>query len=308
MKYYLAPMMGYTDCYFRSLADNLYKENIMTFSEMIVDKAIIHNETKTIEKHFLENNKSAIQIAGSDPSEIKQAITILNNIDSIKHVNLNLGCPSSRVQENKLGLALTQEPLLVEHCLDSLSHYKKDISIKCRLGLGLEEDKDYINTYLELFSKFGIKTIFVHCRNGILNLDTKKNRTIPQINYDLFLECKANHSHLNLIPNGEINDTKTFNFLIQNNVSDFMIGRQFAKDILFLEKISIHNIEDKKISILCFLKEISSHKFLNINLIKKSLFTLLKGTSNSKDVRNKINNIHDIDSLLYSFEDTSIWS
>ena len=61
MKYYLAPMMGYTDCYFRNLAENIYGNSIQTFSEMIVDKAIIYNETKTICRHFLDNNKSAIQ-------------------------------------------------------------------------------------------------------------------------------------------------------------------------------------------------------------------------------------------------------
>ena len=81
MKYYLAPMMGYSDCYLRCLAENLYNENITTFSEMIVDKAIIFNETKTLEKHFLENNKSEIQIAGSDPKEIKEALQKLNKIE-----------------------------------------------------------------------------------------------------------------------------------------------------------------------------------------------------------------------------------
>ena len=114
MNYYLAPMMGYTDCYFRSLVENIYGNSVTTFSEMIVDKAIIHNETKTITKHFLTNNKSAIQIAGSDPEEIKRAINILNKVDIIKHVNFNLGCPSSRVQENMLGLALTQKYDLVK--------------------------------------------------------------------------------------------------------------------------------------------------------------------------------------------------
>jgi len=80
MNYYLAPMMGYTDCYFRSLVENIYGNSVTTFSEMIVDKAIIHNETKTITKHFLKNNKSAIQIAGSDPEEIKRTINILNKV------------------------------------------------------------------------------------------------------------------------------------------------------------------------------------------------------------------------------------
>ena len=307
MKYYLAPMMGYTDCYFRNLAENIYGNNIQTFSEMIVDKAIIYNESKTISKHFLENNKSAIQIAGSDPQEIAQAIDKLNNIDLIDHVNFNLGCPSSRVQENKLGLALTQEPKLVEQCLTSLTKYKKEISVKCRLGLGLEEDKNYIDSYLSLFSKIGIKNIFVHCRNGVLDLDTKKNRTIPKINYNLFLECQKNHPNLNLIPNGEIDNKETFKFLINKKISNFMIGRQFSKDILFIEKIGLQELKNKQISILKFLSDVKLHKFTNINLIKKSIYTLLNNLPNSKLIKKEISNIKKLDLLSSYFEEAKIW-
>ena len=93
----------------------------------------------------------------------------------------------------------------------------------------------------------GIKTVFVHCRNGILDLDTKQNRTIPKINYNLFLECQKNHSDLNLIPNGEINNEETINYLINQDISNFMIGRQFSKDILFIEKIGLCDLKNKKI-------------------------------------------------------------
>ena len=308
MKYYLAPMMGYTDCYLRNLAENLYGDSIQTFSEMIVDKAIIYNDIKTIQKHFLKNNKSAIQIAGSDPQEIQQAIDILNKIELIQHVNFNLGCPSSRVQENMLGLALTQNQDLVKKCLEKIMKYNGSFSVKCRLGLGLDEDKNYINSYLNLFLNLGIKEVFVHCRNGVLNLDTKKNRTIPKINYDLFLECKKNFPKLKLIPNGEINNKETFDFLIHNNVFDFMIGRQFAKDLIFLEKLSLHKIKDKQLSISNFFKDIKDYKFLNLNLIKKSLFTILTNMPNAKNIRNDISKLKDIDTLNEYFMDPSIWN
>ena len=250
MNYYLAPMMGYTDCYFRSLIENIYGNRVLTFSEMIVDKAIIHNEIKTISKHFLEKNKSAIQIAGSDPQEIKRTINILNRIDIIKHVNFNLGCPSSRVQENMLGLALTQNYDLVKKCLFELINYKHEVSVKCRLGLGINEDKNYIFSYLNLFKDIGIKKVFIHCRNGVLNLDTKKNRTIPQINYELFLECSKKFPEMELIPNGEVNDLETFNSFKSKNINKYMIGRQFAKDALFLEKLKLEKINDKTLSLI----------------------------------------------------------
>ena len=307
MNYYLAPMMGYTDCYFRSLIENIYGNRVLTFSEMIVDKAIIHNEIKTISKHFLEKNKSAIQIAGSDPQEIKRTINILNRIDIIKHVNFNLGCPSSRVQENMLGLALTQNYDLVKKCLFELINYKHEVSVKCRLGLGMNEDKNYIFSYLNLFKDIGIKKVFIHCRNGVLNLDTKKNRTIPQINYELFLECSKKFPEMELIPNGEVNDLETFNSFKSKNINKYMIGRQFAKDALFLEKLKLEKINDKTSLVLDSIKELDNYKFLNINLLKKSLFTLINNISNSKGIKKDISIIDNTKDLLNYIERKIIW-
>lgn len=308
MNYYLAPMMGYTDCYFRSLIENIYGNRVLTFSEMIVDKAIIHNEIKTISKHFLEKNKSAIQIAGSDPQEIKRTINILNQIDIIKHVNFNLGCPSSRVQENMLGLALTQNYDLVKKCLFELINYKHEVSVKCRLGLGMNEDKNYIFSYLNLFKDIGIKKVFIHCRNGVLNLDTKKNRTIPQINYELFLECSKKFPEMELIPNGEVNDLETFNSFKSKNINKYMIGRQFAKDALFLEKLKLEKINDKTSLVLDSIKELDNYKYLNINLLKKSLFTLINNISNSKGIKKDISIIDNTKDLLNYIERKIIWT
>ena len=308
MNYYLAPMMGYTDCYFRSLIENIYGNRVLTFSEMIVDKAIIHNEIKTISKHFLEKNKSAIQIAGSDPQEIKRTINILNRIDIIKHVNFNLGCPSSRVQENMLGLALTQNYDLVKKCLFELINYKHEVSVKCRLGLGMNEDKNYIFSYLNLFKDIGIKKVFIHCRNGVLNLDTKKNRTIPQINYELFLECSKKFPEMELIPNGEVNDLETFNSFKSKNINKYMIGRQFAKDALFLEKLKLEKINDKTSLVLDSIKELDNYKYLNINLLKKSLFTLINNISNSKSIKKDISIIDNTKDLLNYIERKIVWT
>ena len=308
MNYYLAPMMGYTDCYFRSLIENIYGNRVLTFSEMIVDKAIIHNEIKTISKHFLEKNKSAIQIAGSDPQEIKRTINILNRIDIIKHVNFNLGCPSSRVQENMLGLALTQNYDLVKKCLFELINYKHEVSVKCRLGLGMNEDKNYIFSYLNLFKDIGIKKVFIHCRNGVLNLDTKKNRTIPQINYELFLECSKKFPEMELIPNGEVNNLDTFNSFKSKNINKYMIGRQFAKDALFLEKLKLEKINDKTSLVLDSIKQLDNYKYLNINLLKKSLFTLINNISNSKGIKKDISIIDNTKDLLNYIERKIIWT
>ena len=301
-------MMGYTDCYFRLLAEKLYKGHITTFSEMIVDKAIIHNETKTIDKHFLENNISAIQIAGSEPIEIKLAIQKLNKIDRINHINLNLGCPSSRVQENKLGLALTQYPALVRECLYAIKTYNKKISVKCRLGLGLEEDQNYIFEYLSMFQEFEIKTVYIHCRNGVLNLDTKKNRTIPKINYELFFKCKEEFPNMELIPNGEINDLETINHLSNNNINQFMIGRQFANDLLFIEKLGLIEIDNKIKIVSDYLDSFEGYKYLNLNLLKKAIFTLLSKVNRAKKIKKDITEADSIIQIKNIFESNQIWN
>ena len=308
MNYHLAPMMGYTDCYFRLLAEKLYKSHITTFSEMIVDKAIIHNEIKTIDKHFLVNNISAIQIAGSEPMEIKLAIQKLNKIDRINHINLNLGCPSSRVQENKLGLALTQYPTLVRECLNALKTYNKKISVKCRLGLGLEEDQNYIFEYLSMFQEFEIKTVYIHCRNGVLNLDTKKNRTIPKINYELFFKCKEEFPNMELIPNGEINDLETIKHLSENNINQFMIGRQFANDLLFIEKLGLVVIENKIQIISDYLDNFEDYKYLNLNLLKKAIFTLLSKVNGAKKIKKDVSEADSIIKVKNIFESNQIWN
>ena len=87
-----------------------------------------------------------------------------------------------------------------------------------------------------------------------------------------------------------------------------MIGRQFAKDLTFLEKFSIYKIKDKQISIGKFFNEIKDYKFLNLNLIKKSLFTILTNIPNAKNVRNNISKFQDIDSLEEYFVDSKIWN
>lgn len=302
MIFHVAPMMGYTDYYFRNLMHFLYEDKVKTYSEMIVDKAIIFNTEKTLTKHFCTLNKSVIQIAGSNPNEISQCLKIINNIPYISEINFNLGCPSSRVQENKLGLALTQYPEEVHNCLKEFSKSKKIVSVKCRLGLGLDEDQDYIYNFLEMFKSNNITKVIIHCRNGVLNLNTKKNRTIPKINYQLFFKCLKNFPNIKLIPNGEIGNIDTINNFSNNNIKDVMIGRKFFDESLFLHNnriIEIHDIDTKVLNYLSFMLQ---YPIVKKNLIQKSLLTLLTNVKDSKKYKKKILNAQTIDEIFSIFK------
>ena len=309
MIFHVAPMMGYTDYYFRNLMHFLYEDKVKTYSEMIVDKAIIFNTEKTLTKHFCDLNKSIIQIAGSSPNEISQCLKIINNIPYISEINFNLGCPSSRVQENKLGLALTQYPEQVNNCLKEFSKSKKKISVKCRLGLGLDEDQDYIYNFLNMFKSNNISKVIIHCRNGVLNLNTKKNRTIPRINYQLFFKCLNDFPNIQLIPNGEINNLDTINNFNKHNITDVMIGRKFSDESLFLHNNGISKISDIDTKVLNYLSFILQYPIVKKNLIQKSLLTLLTNLKDSKKYKKKILNAKTIDEILSIFEKREIiWS
>ena len=306
MIFHVAPMMGYTDYYFRNLMHFLYEDKVRTYSEMIVDKAIIFNTEKTLTKHFCTLNKSVIQIAGSNPNEISQCLKIINNIPYISEINFNLGCPSSRVQENKLGLALTQYPEEVHNCLKEFSKSKKIVSVKCRLGLGLDEDQDYIYNFLEMFKSNNITKVIIHCRNGVLNLNTKKNRTIPKINYQLFFKCLKNFPNIKLIPNGEIGNIDTINNFSNNNIKDVMIGRKFFDESLFLHNNRIIEIYDIDTKVLNYLSFMLQYPIVKKNLIQKSLLTLLTNLKDSKKYKKKILNAQTIDEIFSIFKKREI--
>ena len=306
MIFHVAPIIGYTDYYFRNLLHFLYDANIRTYSEMIVDKAIIYNSEKTLTKHFCNSNKSIIQIAGSNPKEISDCIKIIDNISHIKEINYNLGCPSSRVQENKLGLALTQYPDEVKNCLDEISKSNKIISVKCRLGLGLEEDRDYIHSFLKMFKEKDINKVIVHCRNGVLNLNTKNNRKIPKINYKLFYKCIEDFPDINLIPNGEINNIETINEFSSNAVNEVMIGRKFAEEPLFLHNYGILKIDEIDERILNYLYFILQYPMVKKNLIQKSLMSLFANLKDSKEYKKIIHNVKSIDEIFTIFENRRI--
>ena len=159
-----------------------------------------------------------------------------------------------------------------------------------------------------MFQEFEIKTVYIHCRNGVLDLDTKKNRTIPKINYELFLKCKKEFSDMELIPNGEINDLETIHYLSENNITQFMIGRQFASDLLFVEKIGLIKIDNKKQIISDCLDSFEKYQYLNLNLLKKAIFTLLTKVKGAKKIKKDISEADSIIKIKNIFESNQIWN
>ena len=212
----VAPMMQYTDRHFRYMA-RLLSPSTKLYTEMIVIDAILNNQSNLDHKEFFKFNSEienplAIQLGGSCPKKYAEVAKILNNYN-FAEINLNIGCPSDRVQAGKIGACLMNEPELVSECLYAIkSNLTKDIpvTIKTRIGIDNLDDYNFLHNFIEINLKYGADGFIIHARKAWLSgLNPKQNRTIPKINYDRAYKIKQNFPDTKIIINGEIKDIES---------------------------------------------------------------------------------------------------
>ncbi len=238
-KFCVAPMMGYTTPYARKLYRILSKNSFL-FSEMIATKSLIYSKSKgnIIDNDF--DNPVALQVGGSEIDELTKAskIAIDYNYDEI---NLNVGCPSKAVQKGSFGACLMMDKILVRNCMEALQNDKIEASIKCRLGLGKELNYEFFEEFIDEISKTGIKFIYVHARNAILNgISPQGNRTIPPLNYNFVKKIKSKYPNITFILNGGINNLNEAESLLKE-FDGVMLGRLIKNNPFILKEV------DKKI-------------------------------------------------------------
>jgi len=197
-------MMGYTTPYARSLYRILSKKAFL-FTEMIATKTLIHSKnTQSIIASKLQN-PIALQVGGSEYDDLKKCSKLAFELN-YDEINLNVGCPSKAVQKGSFGACLMQDKILVKNCLEAMQINKNiEVSIKCRIGLGRKFNYDYFEEFIDEILKSGIKIIYVHARNAILNgISPKGNRSIPPLNYEFIKKIKSKYPHITFILNGGI--------------------------------------------------------------------------------------------------------
>ena len=203
-KFCIAPMMGYTTPYARSLYRILSKKAFL-FTEMIATKTLIHSKnTQSIIASKLQN-PIALQVGGSEYDDLKKCSKLAFELN-YDEINLNVGCPSKAVQKGSFGACLMQDKILVKNCLEAMQINKNiEVSIKCRIGLGRKFNYDYFEEFIDEILKSGIKIIYVHARNAILNgISPKGNRSIPPLNYEFIKKIKSKYPNITFILNGGI--------------------------------------------------------------------------------------------------------
>ena len=231
-----APMMDCTDRHDRYFL-RLISKNVFLYSEMIATGAIINGDKEKILNFNDFEKPVALQLGGSNIKELSECCKIVEDF-GYDEINLNLGCPSKKVQKNKFGACLIKEPDLVADCLSEMTHSTSlPVTAKTRIGFDNIEDFDYLNLFIEKIKKTGVKTVILHARKAILKgLSPKENLRIPKLNYQMVYDIKAAHPEIEIIINGAITNTRDINYHL-SKVDGVMIGRAIYQSPYFLADI-----------------------------------------------------------------------
>lgn len=238
----LAPMLKTTDRHFRYLF-RLMSKHLLLYTEMITAKALIHGDRARFFAFDETEHPIAIQLGDAEPEELAIAAKFAEEA-GFDEVNLNVGCPSPRVQAGNFGASLMKEPELVAACVSAMKAVVTiPVTVKMRTGIGRDFDKEYLHRFISLSKEAGCETVIIHARNVWFDVKRpKENRQKPGICYERVYEVKRAFPELTIVVNGDI-------FSLQEGlqhleqVDGIMLGRlafqdpyQFAQaDQLFYE-------------------------------------------------------------------------
>tara|TARA_B100000029_G_C17535264_1_gene944669 strand:+ start:693 stop:1679 length:987 start_codon:yes stop_codon:yes gene_type:complete len=232
----VAPMMDCTDRHGRFFL-RLISKNVMLYTEMVATKSAIHGDRKKILSYSPEEKPLALQVGGSNKKELSEVAKIGEEM-GYDEININLGCPSKKVQKNMFGACLMKEPDLVAECINEMiNSCKIPITAKTRIGFDAVEDFDYLNNFILKLKKAGCKTFILHARKAILKgLTPKQNLSIPKLNYNMVYEIKKKNPDLKIIINGGISKIDEIKSHLKK-CDGVMIGRAIYQNPYFLTEI-----------------------------------------------------------------------
>ena len=284
----VAPMMDCTDkheIYFLSLIS----KNAHLYTEMIVANAILRGDRNKLLSFKKVLNPVTLQIGGSNPEELAEACKISENY-GYREINLNLGCPSKKVQKNKFGACLMQEPDLVARCIEAMARATKlPITIKTRIGYNEVEDFEFLKSFVQRTKDAGSQKFIIHARKALLKkLSPKENLNIPPLKYDFVYKLKEYFKNNEIIINGGV---KTINEIKDHlkKVNGVMIGRAIYHSPYFLADIEREIFGNKNVptrsevmeNLIPYIQEETS-KGTQLNHIMRHTVGLFHGQNGSK--------------------------
>lgn len=205
----VAPMMDWTDRHCRYF-HRLLAPNALLYTEMVTAPAVIHGDRERLLGFDPSEHPVALQLGGSEPAELEQAARIGAQL-GYDEINLNVGCPSDRVQSGRFGACLMREPALVAECVAAMraavsgAEKHVPVTVKCRIGVDEQDEYTALAEFVDRVHAAGCDTFVVHARKAWLQgLSPKENREIPPLNYARVYRLKREHPQLTVVINGGI--------------------------------------------------------------------------------------------------------
>ena len=222
----VAPMMDWTDRHCRYL-HRLISKNVLLYTEMVTAPALIHGDADRLLEFNQSEHPIALQIGGSHPNQLAQA-TRLGCEAGYDEININIGCPSDRVQFGRFGACLMKEPELVSECVTAMKEASTgaEITVKCRIGVDDQEPKRILPDFIDKVSQNGVSSFTIHARKAWLSgLSPKQNRDVPPLDYELVHKIKKERPELEIILNGGLQTFDQAVHEINKGLDGAMIGR-----------------------------------------------------------------------------------
>ncbi|MCK5810612.1 MAG: tRNA dihydrouridine(20/20a) synthase DusA [Cocleimonas sp.] len=224
-RFCVAPMLDWTDRHERYFL-RLMSRYAYLYTEMVTTGALIHGDRDRYLKFNAEEQPVALQLGGSNPKDLAECAKMAQD-SGYNEVNLNVGCPSERVQKGAFGACLMAEPHLIAECVDAMRlAVNIPITVKNRIAIDEQDEEQSLRQFIEVVSQAGCDTFIVHARKAWLKgLSPKENRDVPPLNYDLVYQIKREYPQLDIIINGGIKTIEASQDHLQQ-VDGVMLGRE----------------------------------------------------------------------------------
>jgi len=225
-RFSVAPMMDWTDRHCRMFHRQMSRHALL-YTEMVTADAVIHGDQDRLLGFHDDEHPIALQLGGSDPDKLAAATKVALGFN-YDEVNLNVGCPSDRVQSGSFGACLMAEPELVADCIRAMQDAAGavPVTVKCRIGIDDQDEEQALRNFVAIVSERGGATSFtVHARKAWLKgLSPKENREVPPLNYPLVYKLKQERPDLEVIINGGVPDLAACDEHL-SHVDGVMLGR-----------------------------------------------------------------------------------
>lgn len=235
-RFCVAPMMDWTDRHDRVFLRQ-FSSCALLYTEMITSAALQYGDANYLLGHSSTEQPLALQLGGSEPAQLSNAAK-LGEAAGYAEINLNVGCPSDRVQSGAFGACLMAEPTLVADCIKSMTNAVTiPITVKCRIGIDDRDSEAELMDFIGTVAEAGCDVFIVHARKAILKgLSPKQNREIPALNYQRVFQVKNNFPQLEIVINGGITCLNDVEQLLAH-VDGVMLGREAYHNPYILHEV-----------------------------------------------------------------------